>query len=93
MEHSHRQMGKMGHPDMEPFSLKTLNESCYQMVCPTPMIRSVINSFIFLTEGEVVVESCENNFIVKKDEFLFIPNGVPFSIKYFNMLRDSALYI
>ncbi len=83
MEHSHRQMGKMGHPDMEPFSLKTLNESCHQMVCPTPMIRSVINSFIFLTEGEVVVESCENNFIVKKDEFLFIPNGVPFSIKYY----------
>ena len=83
MEHSHRQMGKMGHPDMEPFSLKTLNESCHQMVCPTPLIRSVINSFIFLTEGEVVVESCENNFIVKKDELLFIPNGVPFSIKYY----------
>ena len=83
MEHSHRQMGKMGHPDMEPFSLKTLNESCHQMVCPSPIIRSVINSFIFLTEGEVLVESCNNNFIVKKDEFLFIPNGVPFSIKYY----------
>lgn len=83
MEHSHRQMGKMGHPDMEPFSLKALNESCHQMVCPSPIIRSVINSFIFLTEGEVLVESCNNNFIVKKDEFLFIPNGVPFSIKYY----------
>ena len=76
-------MGKIGHPDMEPFSLKTLNESCHQMVCPSPIIRSVINSFIFLTEGEVLVESCNNNFIVKKDEFLFIPNGVPFSIKYY----------
>lgn len=79
----HREMGKMERPDMEPFSIKPLNESCHRMVCPSPIIRSVINSFIFLTEGEVLVESCNNNFIVKKDEFLFIPNGVPFSIKYY----------
>lgn len=83
MEHTHRQMGKIGHPDMEPFSLKSLDEKCHQMVCPTPVIRSVINSYIFLIEGEVLVESGDENFIVKADEFLFIPNGVPFSIKYY----------
>ncbi|HOI26784.1 MAG: helix-turn-helix transcriptional regulator [Paludibacteraceae bacterium] len=91
MEHNNRQMERLSKPMMEPFSIRRLDESCYKMSCPTPMMRSIVNSFIYLSEGEVLIEGEEQkNTLVRANDFFLLPQGVAFSIKYY---KDSVGYM
>lgn len=90
-EHNNRQMEKISSQRMEPFSIRRLDEHCYRMSCPTPMMRSIVNCFIFLSQGEVLIEGEEQkNVFVRENEFLLIPQGVAFSVKYY---KDSVGYM
>lgn len=68
----------------EPFSIRRLDESCYWLCCPTPMMRPMVNSFVFLTQGEILVEDAEGEkFLVHKNAMLLVPQGAAFSIRYY----------
>lgn len=84
MDVERRQMSGGAAMREEPFSIRRLDERCYWMCCPTPMIRSVVNSFVFLTKGEMLVENAEGDkFIVKQNSILLVPQGGAFSVKYY----------
>ncbi|MBR5695972.1 MAG: helix-turn-helix transcriptional regulator [Paludibacteraceae bacterium] len=83
MEHPHgREMGHLGRPDMEPFSIRKLDSSCQGMVFPAT-ICSVVNCFVFVTQGEILVGSNNSSLLVGVGELLLIPQGVPFTIKHY----------
>lgn len=82
--HIDREMGRVARPDMEPFSIKRLDDSCQTMTFPTPTIRSVANCFVYLRQGELLIESHEKSITVSANELLIIPQGVPFSIRYYS---------
>lgn len=73
-------MGHIAQKDMDPFSIRLLDETCQRMVCPTPVMRSIVHSFLFLMEGEVLVESEQNRWLVGKGDLVFVPQNVPFQI-------------
>lgn len=77
-------MGRMSAVREEPFMMRRLDESCHKMPCPTPMIRSMVNSFVFLTQGEALIENGEGDkFLVRANEMLMVPQGGAFSVKYY----------
>ena len=83
MEHPHgREMGHLGRPDMEPFSIRKLDSSCQGMVFPAT-ICSVVNCFVFVTQGEILVGSNNSSLLVGVGELLLVPQGVPFTIKHY----------
>lgn len=91
MEHPHknREMGHSSRPDMEPFSIRKLDASCQSMVFPLT-ICSVVNCFVFVTQGEILVDSNESGLLVGAGELLLVPQGVPFTIKHY---KDCVGYM
>ena len=84
MDSTRRQMGSMSAVQQEPFSIRRLDESCYWLCCPTPMMRPMVISFVFLTQGEILVEDAEGGkFFVHKNAMLLVPQGSAFSIRYY----------
>ncbi len=82
-EHHHmREMGHTGRPDMEPFSIRSLNASCQKMVFPAT-ICSVVNCFAYVTRGEIFVESNDKSLLLSVGDLVLIPQGVPFSIRHY----------
>lgn len=77
-------MDKISGHKMNSFTIRRLDERCYKMNSPTPMMQSFANCFIFLTSGEVLIESNSKNLLIKPNDFMFIPQGVPFAVKYYN---------
>jgi len=77
-------MDKVSGHMVSSFTIRRLDEHCYKMNSPTPMMRSFANCFIFLTRGEVLVESNGKNLLIKANDFMFIPQSVPFAVKYYN---------
>lgn len=84
MEHPHnnREMGHSSRPDMEPFSIRELDASCQSMVFPVT-ICSVVNCFVFVTQGEIFIASNDKSLLVGAGELFLIPQGVPFTIKHY----------
>lgn len=83
MEHPHtREMGHSARPDMEPFSLRRLDETCQKMVLPAT-ICSVVNCFAFISTGEILVESGGKSVLATAGDLLLIPQGVSFTINHY----------
>lgn len=83
MDCSHkREMGHTSRPDMEPFSIRKLDESCQRMVLPAT-ICSVVNCFAYISQGEILIESDGKNVLATAGELLLIPQGVPFTINHY----------
>lgn len=77
-------MGRIGQKNMAMFSIRLLDESCQRiMACPTPELRSENINFMYLSEGEVLVNVNKMPCLVQACECIVIPSNQPFSIRYF----------
>ena len=93
--HPHTQMppyiyekGLMGHPDTQSnnkgFSLRKLDSNCYWMKCPMHATRSQMHCFFYLSKGTVLVDIRDKTYLVKANEFIIVPAGQKFAVKYYN---------
>lgn len=67
-----------------PFVIRRLDTDGYKLNRQIPASAFLTDSFLYLTEGEVLTDVGTEPFLVGEGKFLFIPEGIPFSIKYYN---------
>lgn len=75
---------KMPLHDAGLFVIRRLHAETNKTDRPTPLIRSVIHSFVFITKGETLISIGEESYLFKKNECAIIPAGQFFSIRYYN---------
>jgi len=66
---------KMPLHDSGLFVIRRLHTQTEKTSQPTPLMRSTIHSFIFITKGETLVTIGEKNYLFKANECAVIPAG------------------
>lgn len=67
-----------------PFVIRRLDTATFKVKPQIPANVSRFTCFLFLQEGELLADLGTEPFLVCAGQFLIIPPGVPFSIKYYN---------
>lgn len=80
MKNPHESSGK-------PFVIRRLDTAGYIINRQIPATVYGTDCFLFLREGEVLADAGEKPFLIGAGHFLYIPAGIPFSIKYYNGSR------
>ena len=70
-----------------PFVIRCLDTAGYRPGHQIPPTVSRSDSFLYLRDGEVLADAGTEPFLVCAGQFLLIPEGTPFSIKYYNGSR------
>ncbi len=66
------------------FNIQKLTETHYRMGKESTMIRWPVNSFLFLSEGEIFIQIEDTSTLMLAGEMIIIPANVPTVIKYYN---------
>ena len=67
-----------------PFVIRRLDTAMFKIKPQIPANVSQSICFLFLQEGELLADLGTEPFLVSAGQFLLIPPGIPFSIKYYN---------
>lgn len=69
---------------IRPFVIRRLDTAGYKLNPQIPATVTQSGCFLYLRAGEVLTDLGSEPFLVYADQFLYIPGGVPFAIKYYN---------
>lgn len=67
-----------------PFVIRRLDTAEYKLNRQIPASVSKSDCFLYLYGGEVLTDVGAEPFLVCSGQFLYIPEGIPFAIKYYN---------
>ena len=67
-----------------PFVIRRLDTAEYKLNRQIPASVSKSDCFLYLYDGEVLTDVGAEPFLVCSGQFLYIPEGIPFAIKYYN---------
>lgn len=82
--HGAKRMENMAGGHASPFTIRLLDRHCHQMMqCPTAPICSQCHSFLFLYQGETLVETDSRQLLIRANECIAIPANTRFIIRYF----------
>ena len=76
-----------------PFTIKRLNGTSSRMESPTPLIRAVLHSFIFLTDGEALITLGDQTLLFRKGELTRRINSILAEDPLFNGASDGEEYV
>jgi len=75
------------HPDADysscPFFIRKMDTKGYVKAAQVPMARLPMEGFIFLVDGEVLVEAAGKSYLLTAGHLLLIPKDTPFAIHYY----------
>lgn len=69
---------------IQPFVIRRLDTAGYMLKPQIPSTVTQSDCFLYLREGEVLTDIGSEPYLVGAGQFMYIPGGVPFSIKYYN---------
>ncbi|MFR9649347.1 MAG: helix-turn-helix domain-containing protein [Rikenellaceae bacterium] len=84
--HPHRESPHKGHGDINlgKFTILKLSKNNYSTPSPSPVMRLPMNSFFFLTQGEVFLEIDGESILLRGGEMVLIPASVAVKIHYYD---------
>ena len=68
----------------QPFVIRRLDTAGYRLNPQIPSTVAQSDCFLYLRAGEVLTDVGAEPFLVGEGQFLYIPSGLAFSIKYYN---------
>ena len=66
------------------FLIRRLDVPDYKTGHPSAVIHNTIHSFIYITQGEILISIGKESYLLKSNECAVIPAGQYFSIRYYN---------
>ncbi len=83
---NHRESPHKGHGELNlgKFTILKLSETHYTVPSPSPVMRLPMNSFFFLTRGEVFIQIDNESLLIREGEMVLIPASVAVTIQYYD---------
>ncbi len=83
---NHRESPHKGHGELNlgKFTILKLRETHYSTPSPSPVMRLPMNSFFFLTRGEVFIQIDNESLLIREGEMVLIPASVAVTIQYYD---------
>lgn len=75
-----------GNLDFGKFTIRKLGEAHYAMLSPSSVMRMPMNSFFYLTQGEVFLQIDNDSILLRAGEMVLIPASVAVTISYYDKI-------
>ncbi len=84
MKKAHPYWIPKGNPADFSFYIREMKFDEYLDASETPEVHLPFFSFLYLLEGEVLVEAAEKPYLCQSGQILLVPRNVPFSVRHFD---------